>query len=1093
MPTYYRSGAEFAVNSFTAANQTAPAVAGFWDGGFVAVWGSLDTAQDGSDSAIKAQLFDSAGNKTGAEFLVNSAALGSQFTPSVAAIDAGRFIVTWVTTDTSQDGSGNSIKAQLFARDGAPIGGEFLVNTLSPGWQATPNVATLSGGGFVISWDDGSSDTRAQIFDWNGGRVGSEFRLNTNTSAAQEYGDIAGLSGGGFVAAWRTTDSAADGSGEAVKAQLFSERGAKVGTEFLVNTQKTDSQYDPSITALVGGGFVITWATWNVAQDGNNGAIKGQVFGASGEKVGGEFLVNTQAVDIQREAVVTSTSDGGFVVAWTNYDAGQDGSGFAIKAQAFTASGAKLGGEMLVNTLATGSQFLPDVATLADGRVLVTWTSESGDGSGYAVRAQILEPNAAPHFAGGTSAGFRVNEGETAVTTMVATDDSRPNPVRYSITGGPDSALFAIDPVTGVLSLVDAADYEAPIDGGEDNFYNVIVTASDGELSTFQLVQVMVDNVNEGVTITSFDGAEAAAVSIDENVAAVASVSADDIDGDSIAYAIAGGADAALFVIDSETGALSFAEAASFEAPADADGDNVYQLVVSASDGSFADTQSIAVSVGDVDEAVTITSNGGGDGATVAVAEQATAVAALVAVDPDGEPVTYAIAGGADADRFTIDAATGALAFVAVPDFEAPADAGSDNVYDIVVSASDGTSIDTQALAVSVGNVNEPLDITSGGGGDEAAVVLGENGTAVALVAASDVDGDAVTYAIAGGADAARFMIDAATGALAFVAAPDFEAAADSGADNVYDVVVSASDGTFTDSQAISVTIGDVDEAPAITSNRGGATAVAVVMENRRAVTTVAASDPEGGAIVYAIAGGVDAARFTINADTGALLFVTAPNYEAPADAGGNNVYDVVVSASDGAFSDSQALAVKVTNVREGNTITGTNTHDTISTTRSVTGQPLATEQEDTIYGLAGKDNISGGGGADIIDGGTGDDIIAGGLGADLLTGGFGGDRFVFSLIGESQAGAADIIKDFQRGQSDKINLNAIDANANLAGNQNFAFIGAAGFSKVAGQARFEQVGGNTFVTGDVNGDGIADFQIQLQGTITLTSSDFIL
>ncbi len=84
------------------------------------------------------------------------------------------------------------------------------------------------------------------------------------------------------------------------------------------------------------------------------------------------------------------------MVAWTTVpSSGQDGSSFAIKAQAFDASGAKIGGEILVNTLATGAQFLPDVATLADGRVIVTWTSENGDGSGYAVRAQILQPNRA--------------------------------------------------------------------------------------------------------------------------------------------------------------------------------------------------------------------------------------------------------------------------------------------------------------------------------------------------------------------------------------------------------------------------------------------------------------------------------------------------------------------------------------------------------------------------------------------------------------------------------------------------------------------------------------------------------------------------
>jgi hypothetical protein len=69
--------------------------------------------------------------------------------------------------------------------------------------------------------------------------------------------------------------------------------------------------------------------------------------------------------------------------------------------------------------------------------------------------------------------------------------------------------------------------------------------------------------------------------------------------------------------------------------------------------------------------------------------------------------ISYSIAGGADAGLFTIDASTGALAFAAAPDFEAPADAGANNVYDVTVQASDGTLTDTQAIAVSVTNVAE--------------------------------------------------------------------------------------------------------------------------------------------------------------------------------------------------------------------------------------------------------------------------------------------------------------------------------------------------------------------------------------------------
>ena len=91
------------------------------------------------------------------------------------------------------------------------------------------------------------------------------------------------------------------------------------------------------------------------------------------------------------------------------------------------------------------------------------------------------------------------------------------------------------------------------------------------------------------------------------------------------------------------------------------------------------------------------------------VVENTTIVATLSAIDADsGQTLTYSIAGGADAGLFSINPSTGALSFTAAPDFEAPADAGANNVYDVTVQVSDGAGgTDTQALAVAIANVNE--------------------------------------------------------------------------------------------------------------------------------------------------------------------------------------------------------------------------------------------------------------------------------------------------------------------------------------------------------------------------------------------------
>ena len=248
-------------------------------------------------------------------------------------------------------------------------------------------------------------------------------------------------------------------------------------------------------------------------------------------------------------------------------------------------------------------------------------------------------------------------------------------------------------------------------------------------------------------------------------------------------------------------------------------------------------------------------------------------------------------------------------------------------------------------------------------------------------------------------------------------------------------------------------------------------------------MTIVAASDPEGMAPSYAISGGADAGRFTIDAATGVLSFVNAPNFESPTDANGDNVYDVVVTASAGGLSDAQALAVAVANVVDGVTLTGSPGSNTL------TGGAA----EDSLYGLGGNDSLNGNGGADFIDGGSGNDTIRGGAGADRLFGGSGADRFTYGSVNDSPSAGYDVIEDFSRGQNDRIALSDIDANAVAGGNQSFAWIGSAAFTNVAGQLRYQASGGDAFVMGDTNGDGSADFMIRLEGVTFLSSSDFLL
>jgi Ca2+-binding RTX toxin-like protein len=148
----------------------------------------------------------------------------------------------------------------------------------------------------------------------------------------------------------------------------------------------------------------------------------------------------------------------------------------------------------------------------------------------------------------------------------------------------------------------------------------------------------------------------------------------------------------------------------------------------------------------------------------------------------------------------------------------------------------------------------------------------------------------------------------------------------------------------------------------------------------------------------------------------------------------------------------------------------------------------------DFLTGGAQADSLDGRGGTDTLSGGGGGDTLKGGGGADVLTGGQGADRFVYGSTAESTIGGFDLIFDFETG--DRINLTAVDADANTAGNQAFTWIGTnAPFTGTAGQLRVAEAGGNWFVQGDVDGDGAADLIIQIinGAGYSFAAADFML
>ncbi len=390
----------------------------------------------------------------------------------------------------------------------------------------------------------------------------------------------------------------------------------------------------------------------------------------------------------------------------------------------------------------------------------------------------------------------------------------------------------------------------------------------------------------------------------------------------------------------------------------------------------------------------------------------------------------------------------------------------------------DGNAIGGRFVFQGIDNLPSPDStpvFTNDGGADVVAITVAENRdefSPLVNFTAVDADGDAPLFTITGDADGKWFTLDANTGQLSFWFSPDFETPRDADHDNVYEVIVRASDGLGHDEQTILVTVSDVvdpgDYPPLITSDGGGDTASIAVNETIVQVTDVDADHLNPGSNAYSISGGADAALFDINPTTGALRFRTTRDFENPVDADHDNVYDVVVRATftsnlpEARRYDEQAIAVHIVDVAEA--VTGTSGDDLLqgsagadimaglrgndiyvvtagdqvmekksqgidTITSSAIGFTLADHVENgAVTGQADLD-LTGNMQANVLTGNDGANVINGGGGKDMLTGGLGADAFRFDLIETSAH--RDTIADFVSG-TDRIEL-AVTAFSALA------------------------------------------------------------
>jgi 6-phosphogluconolactonase (cycloisomerase 2 family) len=433
---------EFLVNTTTANDQFEPAITTLSGGGFVAVWTDNSAAvgrvgnfkpkkgkklsgiamvNDTSGSAVRAQRYDVNGVPQGGEFLVNTSTTNTQDTPAIDALSDGGFVIAW---KDSSNGSDDDIRAQRYDATGTAQGGEFLVNTLTANNQHNPSIAALSGGGFVIAWEDfsvSSGAIKARRYDVTGVAQGTEFPINSISESFVGEPDMAGLSDGGFAVTWRVNAlSGGDTSGGSVRVRRFDVSGMAQGIETQVNTTTINNQFSPVLAAFPAGGFVIAWEDASqTGGDTSQNAIRAQRYDATGAAQGSEFLVNTTTTKIQSLPSVTTQSNGGFIIAWDDFSNAFNDD---IRAQRYDASGNKLGNEFVANTTTTSGQTRSSIAALSGDLFVIAWQDGSqtgGDTSSAAIRANIFGK---PQEINVTGLGTDIADGDTIPSLADDTD-----------------------------------------------------------------------------------------------------------------------------------------------------------------------------------------------------------------------------------------------------------------------------------------------------------------------------------------------------------------------------------------------------------------------------------------------------------------------------------------------------------------------------------------------------------------------------------------------------------------------------------------------------------------------------------------------
>lgn len=439
-----------------------------------------------------------------------------------------------------------------------------------------PHIVELADHRILVSWTSatdtatGRSTVMGQIYDGSAGPVGEAFTIANDAQGGVGISSAV-LEDGRLIATWQTVDR--DGSGEGVAATVV----LPVEAEFrnFAGSDAPDVWRGGVLGDQIGGGEgmdVLSGAGGNDTLSGGNGndILDG---GRGNDSIVGGAGSDTATFAHDRASYQISLTNGVFTIADLSTSAYSDGIDKVSGVETFVFNGLAISATMLMNNLVA----VDDAAAT--------------EASVYGVVSGSLTENDIELTAGASLTLLDVKLGDENSTAPY--QSLEPSSV---VLDGNYGSLTQFKDGTWVYIPDDHGDIVTALKVGETvhDVFTYRVTDTTGAIDV-GVLDITVAGVNDAPDI-----AVESAVTIKENTKFVTTVHGTDPDSPHITYAIAGGADSGLFTIDSETGALSFRNAPDYEAPEDANSDNVYEVSVSASDSSLASSRNLWVTVKNV-------------------------------------------------------------------------------------------------------------------------------------------------------------------------------------------------------------------------------------------------------------------------------------------------------------------------------------------------------------------------------------------------------------------------------------------------------------------------------------------------------------